>query len=101
MQVSILSVADLGLAVRATRRAYRLRLDDVASSAQVGTQFAGELERGKETVQLGKVLQVLQELGIKVVLDVPSSVAETLETLREKGVKPVKPRRRTTNTGKP
>ena len=32
-----------------------------------------DIERGKETVNLGKVLQLLEELGIRVLLDVPEA----------------------------
>ena len=36
-----------------------------ACSAGVGPVFVREVERGKETVQLGRVLKLLSELGIE------------------------------------
>jgi predicted transcriptional regulator len=92
MKIPITSVADLGLLVRATRRTHGLRLDDVAGSAQVGPVFVGDLEHGKETVQMGRVLRLLDELGIQIVADVPRAAQPEFEKLRQTGLKPRKPR---------
>ena len=64
MLVTILSPQQLGLLIRATRRTQKLRLDDTAGTAGVGHVFVREVERGKPTVQLGRVLRLLGELGI-------------------------------------
>lgn len=93
MIVPVKTVAELGLLVRATRRAHRLRLDDVAGSASLGPVFVGDVEHGKETVQLGRVLRLLEELGLQLSLDVPPAALPELEKLRAKGVTP-RPRRR-------
>ncbi len=53
MKIQIKSVADLGMLARATRNSNHLRLDDVAGSANLGPVFAGDVEHGKEIVQLG------------------------------------------------
>ena len=50
---------NIGEAVRDARKAAGLRQDQLAASAGVGLRFVVELERGKQTAQLGKVLQVL------------------------------------------
>lgn len=92
MKIPINSTAELGMLVRATRRAHGLRLDDVAGSANVGPVFAGDVEHGKETVQLGRVLKLLEELGIKMIVDVPQAALPELEKLRKVGMKPRKTR---------
>lgn len=92
MKIPIKSVADLGLLARATRRSNRLRLDDVAGSANLGPVFVGDVEHGKETVQLGRVLRLLEELGIELVADVPQGVLSEMEKLKAKGIKPRTPR---------
>jgi transcriptional regulator with XRE-family HTH domain len=89
MQIPIHSVADLGIAIRAVRKAQGLRLDDTAGSAGVGHVFLREVERGKETVQLGRVLQVLDELGIRLSIDIPGEALARLEELRKTGLKPL------------
>lgn len=58
--------ADIGATVREARRAAGLRQDELAASAGVGVRFVVELERGKPTVQLDKILQVLTALGLRV-----------------------------------
>ena len=82
MQVQISSPAELGLVVRAARKAQGLRLDDAAAFAGVGPVFAGDVERGKTTVQLGLVLKLLQQLGLKVLIDAPAATEPALASLR-------------------
>ena len=64
MQLSVRTVADLGLALRATRRSGKVRLDDLAQIAGVSKQFVSDVEYGKQTVQLGLVLKLLLEMGV-------------------------------------
>lgn len=58
-----------------------------------GPVFVREVERDKETVQLGRVLKLLAELGIELKADVPEDVVAAFVALRLTGVKPLKPRR--------
>ena len=97
MKVTITNPAELGLVVRATRKAQGLRLDDVAAFAGVGPVFAGDVEYGKETVQLGRVLKLVQQLGLKVVIDAPDAAASALASLRERGLRERKKRRKPAN----
>lgn len=55
---------NLGRAVRRARKALGLRQDELAAAAGVGLRFLVELERGKPTVQLDRVLAVLGALGL-------------------------------------
>lgn len=59
----MMSVAKIGDLIRAERKAQGLRQDDLAAASGVGLRFIVDVERGKETVQLGKVLVVLATLG--------------------------------------
>jgi len=76
------SVADIGEAVWAVRKVSKVRQDDAAGSAGVSHVFLRDLERGKQTVQLGLVLQVLAELGVGLTLDLPDDAARLLESRR-------------------
>lgn len=87
MQIPIRAVSDLGMAIRAVRKQQGLRQDDTAGSAGVGHVFLRDVERGKETVQLGLVLKVLDELGIQLNIDIPREALARLDELREKGLK--------------
>ncbi|MFO1369782.1 MAG: helix-turn-helix domain-containing protein [Marinagarivorans sp.] len=75
MKIPINSAAAVGRVVRASRKAQKIRQDDAAGSIGVSENFLGKIERGSETVQWGKLFQVLEGLGIRVSLDVPESVA--------------------------
>ena len=68
MQFPVKTVAAVGAAVRAARKANGIRQDDLSVASHM---FLRDLEQGKDTVQFGLVLKVLDELGIRVVLDVP------------------------------
>lgn len=61
----------LGRAVREVRRALGLRQPDLALSAGVGVRFLVDIEKGKPTAQIGKVMRVLATLGITVELSFP------------------------------
>ena len=75
MQVPINSAAALGKVIRASRKALKIRQDDAAGSMGVSENFLGKVERGSESVQWGKLFQVLEGLGVRVMVDVPESVA--------------------------
>lgn len=61
----------IGALVRATRKAQKLRQDELAGAAGVGLRFIVDLEQGKSTAQIGKALQVLDALGCSVVITPP------------------------------
>ena len=58
-----LATAEIGDIVRTTRKAAGLRQDELAGAAGVGLRFIVDLEAGKPTLQVGKVLHVLDALG--------------------------------------
>jgi len=59
------TIEEIGTAVRQARLAQGLRQDQLAAAAGVGLRFLVELERGKPTVRLDKVLAVLSALGCR------------------------------------
>jgi transcriptional regulator with XRE-family HTH domain len=75
MKIPIDSAATLGKVVRASRKAQKIRQDDAAGSIGVSENFLGKIERGSDSVQWGKLFQVLEGLGVRVMVDVPESVA--------------------------
>ena len=66
MNTRIKNAEDLGRVVREARKAQKLSQDDLAGMAGTGRRFIVDLEKGKETVQFGKVLRVLATLGVSV-----------------------------------
>jgi transcriptional regulator with XRE-family HTH domain len=84
MHVTVSTPQELGLVLRAARKTHGMRLDDAAAFAGVGPVFAGAVERGKATVQLGLVMKLLQQFGLKIVIDAPSEVEAELAALKAK-----------------
>ncbi|MDC7830243.1 MULTISPECIES: helix-turn-helix domain-containing protein [Pseudomonas] len=80
MQVTLKNAADLGALVRQARKAQSLRQDDAAGSLGVSENFLGKVERGGETVQWGKLFQVLEGLGVRLIVDLPPEVEAQLDT---------------------
>jgi transcriptional regulator with XRE-family HTH domain len=75
MHIPINTAAAVGQIVKASRKAQNIRQDDAAGSIGVSENFLGKIERGGESVHWGKLFQVLEGLGVRVILDVPESVA--------------------------
>ena len=62
----------IGEIVKKTRKQLGATQKDLSLTSGIGLRFIIELEQGKPTCQIGKVLTVLQTLGIKLVLDMPT-----------------------------
>jgi HTH-type transcriptional regulator / antitoxin HipB len=58
----------IGEMVKKTRKAMGVTQKDIALTSGTGLRFIIELEKGKPTCQLGKVLTVLNTLGINMAL---------------------------------
>ncbi|KWN10892.1 helix-turn-helix domain-containing protein [Burkholderia ubonensis] len=78
MRYTIEHASDLGGVIRAARKVQNLRQDDAAGSVGVSESFMVKAERGADTVQWGKVFQILQGLGVRVVVDIPDANDELL-----------------------
>ncbi|MGQ0509707.1 MAG: helix-turn-helix domain-containing protein [Betaproteobacteria bacterium] len=62
--VFLASPAELGRAVRAARLARNLTQEDLADRARVSRKFVNQLEEGKASAHLGKVLTVMMSVGL-------------------------------------
>jgi len=69
MSREVLTTQDIGAAVRQARKAQGLRQPDLAGACGTSVRFISELERGKPTMQVGRVLHVLRMLGLRVSID--------------------------------
>lgn len=98
MKISVSDVRQAGILVRAVRKSQSLRQDDLAGSANVGHVFVIDAERGKETIEFGRFLRLLDELGIRMEFDIPDSALPFYEDMKRKGVKP-SPNRKPNESG--
>lgn len=62
------NAAELGRAIRARRKALAVDQAELAGFAGSGPRFLSELERGKPTARIGKVLAVLDALGLEITI---------------------------------
>jgi y4mF family transcriptional regulator len=58
--------------IRENRKRLGVTQKDLALTSGTGLRFVIDLEKGKETCQIGKVLTVLQTLGIQIALTPPT-----------------------------
>ncbi|WP_407965835.1 type II toxin-antitoxin system Y4mF family antitoxin [Bartonella sp. C271] len=56
----------LGLIVKNTRKKQGLTQEQLAATSEVGVRFIRDLEKGKESCQVGKAIHVLAMLGLDI-----------------------------------
>ena len=62
----VTNLSQLGEIVKKSRKQRGITKTDLAFEAQVGLRFIVDLESGKETMQIGKVFNVCNILGLKI-----------------------------------
>lgn len=70
---TVRTAQDIGRRVRQQRQDMNLRQLDVAGLANTGNRLIVDVENGKPTVQLQKVLDLLDILGLEVVIQPKTS----------------------------
>ena len=60
---------DLANIIKKRRKEQKLTQSQLAGLSNVGVRFIVDLEAGKETCQVGKVLYILDMLGLKLKID--------------------------------
>lgn len=66
----------IGILIRQTRKSLGVTQRELALTSGTGLRFVIDLEKGKETCEIGKALTVLQTLGIKLTLTLPAAPKE-------------------------
>jgi transcriptional regulator with XRE-family HTH domain len=84
MNLEISDAASMAAVIRAARKAQGLRQDDAAGSIGVSESFMVKVENGAERIYWGKLFQVLEGLGVRILVDVPESVIHLVGTEEEK-----------------
>ena len=69
--MNITDTKKLGIYIKNTRKEQHLTQADLAIAANVGVRFLVDLENGKETAQIGKVINVCRALGITIDIKSP------------------------------
>lgn len=66
-----MNMKEVGEFIAAERKQQAITQLQLSQAADVGRRFVVEAESGKETVQAGKLLKVLNTLGISITLTAP------------------------------
>ena len=74
----------IGELVEATRKSLAVTQKDLAMTSGTGLRFIIELEKGKPTCQLSKVLTVLNTVGITIRLAPPATDKKPSHAAKEK-----------------
>jgi y4mF family transcriptional regulator len=61
----------LGQAIRQQRRRLKVTQKDLAMTSGTGLRFIIDLEKGKQTCQLGKALEIVRALGMNLEISEP------------------------------
>ncbi len=77
MVISVSDPAAIGRVIRDTRRALGITQPNLALSVGVGVRFIVDVESGKPTAQIGKIMHVLAALGVDMQLNVTAKAAGT------------------------
>ncbi|HEX6766763.1 MAG TPA: hypothetical protein VF103_14815 [Polyangiaceae bacterium] len=73
MSQLLLTPRDFGAIVRGARKSAGLTLVECAGANGVGVRFLSELERGKETAEIGLALRIARSLGIEIHATTPKT----------------------------
>jgi HTH-type transcriptional regulator/antitoxin HipB len=86
MQIYAMKITptQIGELVRTARKNLAVTQKDLAMTSGTGLRFIIELEKGKPTCQLGKVLTVLHTLGITIKLTPPANDKKPGQTAKER-----------------
>lgn len=64
-----MDIKSIGLLIRRRRRQLKLRQSELAGLANVGSRFVSELENGKPSLEIERVLRVLSTVGLEVSIE--------------------------------
>lgn len=91
MKHIIQSTEELGRVIRAVRKSTLVRQDDLAAMVGVSRQFTVDVEKGKPTVQMARVLRLLKELGIELSVDIPLAASKEFAQMNRRSSESPRP----------
>jgi HTH-type transcriptional regulator / antitoxin HipB len=80
---AIVNVSQLGELVKARRKALGLTQIELAQRARCGHRLIRELEHGKESIQMGRALEICHLLNIKLLATMPDKTTVKADKLGE------------------
>ena len=77
--MNIQNPEQVGTAIRTRRKQLKVTQKELAMACGTGLRFIVDLENGKPTCQIGKILHVIQSLGLRFRIDFPGVEADRRE----------------------
>lgn len=74
--IAVQNINELGGLVKKIRKAQRVTQVQLSQLTNLGSRFVVDFESGKPTLQIGKALEVLKTLGIKLYAEVYEEVKD-------------------------
>ena len=82
MQIKINNMKELGAAAKLIRQAQSLDQKTAGLLSGNGLTFISQFENGKDTVETGRILELFDQLGIEIQLNLPPNLPDkTIEKL--------------------
>ena len=78
MLIDIKSTKQLGNVLKAVRKSQGIRQDDMADIIGSSHVYVMDVEKGSEGANIGGILKLMEEMGVKLVIDIP---AESIEAV--------------------
>jgi len=77
------SLEDFGTMIRSLRTQQQLRIDDAAALCGVSVQLLSDLENGRRSVGLDKVLAIARQLGLAILTIPRAELPQNFEKLEQ------------------
>lgn len=77
MLIEIESTKQLGNALKAVRKSQSIRQDDMADIIGSSHVYVIDVEKGAEGVNIGGIFKLMEEMGVKLLMDIPSDSIQT------------------------
>ncbi len=77
-----MDIKEIGTILKNRRKAQGFKQTEAAGLLNIGVRFLSELENGKSTAQIGKVIEVAEGLGFELIL-IPKSEPKIIEQVKK------------------
>lgn len=82
MNIKIQNIKQLGVIAKHVRKEQSLDQESTGLLSGNGLTFISQFENGKESVEIGRVFKVLEQLGIEVEVNLPPNLsAKTIDKI--------------------
>ena len=67
--IKVRNIKEIGRIIHLKRKEWAITQKEASGLCNVGTRFFSELENGKSTLEIGKVLKIIKAFGFDIILN--------------------------------